>query len=511
MTYTVTPFLLAMLIGIAWQGLDIYLVNARNVGTLDVGPWRAKTASLARAVATAFGWLKRVLRRNPQLLAAAVLVAIALLTSDVHAGAGVVLAVVPPVGKDAGAWASEIIEAADSSGIQEADVERIRADAHAWMKVALAPVERIDAECRAEGRATLRADEQRTTDRAYKEIGKVQMAVANLMYRAAEAKSNRAALSGRIQADPDAAGSSRAFRSIFPAMSEYKAYSSGNDAAGGILVQAEAGPFFDRLRPDSVILQAGPRVELTESDSLDIPFLNASTTAYRVGENADITDTSATFAKPRIPVRKYAAYSIGSTEWFMDAAHGPRQIVEMDHRAQLAAKLDLDMLQGAAGGIVGLRNKGTDTALAAAGATPTLSNILDAIYRMEANNAKPGALFMHPRTWNTIRKIQDLQNRYQLAPDPSQTAEKRLFNIPVFLSSQISITETSSNSANTDCSYIVLADMRYVVVVRRQEVTVLYDPFTYSKTDRIAVRTTARFGMDVIFAAAIEVLSGVRP
>ena len=129
---------------------------------------------------------------------------------------------------------------------------------------------------------------------------------------------------------------------------------------------------------------------------------------------------------------------------------------------------------------------------------------------MEANNAKPNAMFMHPRTWNSLRKAQDSQDRYQLQPDPSQTADRRLFNISVFLSSQVSITEDSSNGANHDCSYIVLADMRYVVVGLRQQMTVLIDPYTYSKTDRIAVRSTARAGMGVVFQAAVEVLTGVR-
>ena len=153
-----------------------------------------------------------------------------------------------------------------------------------------------------------------------------------------------------------------------------------------------------------------------------------------------------------------------------------RQIIEEDHRQQLAARLDKDMLEGIGAGstIMGLRSYGTATSLAAAGATPTLANVVDSLYRMEANNGKPSAIFMHPRTWNSLRKIVDGQSRYQLQPDPTQESRTRLFGLPVFLSSQMSIAETSSNAANTDCSYIVIADMSRMVVARRTEVVVLY-------------------------------------
>jgi hypothetical protein len=51
------------------------------------------------------------------------------------------------------------------------------------------------------------------------------------------------------------------------------------------------------------------------------------------------------------------------------------------------------------------------------GATPTLNNVADAIDRMEKNNAKPSVIFAHPRTWNTITKLLDLQDRPMLQPD----------------------------------------------------------------------------------------------
>jgi HK97 family phage major capsid protein len=401
-------------------------------------------------------------------------------------------------------WGQELIDRAESG---HSDISVLREEFGRWSVAKQDELRRITETAKAADRDLL-ADEQRRFNAIAKDIGLVGVAIGTQLALDAEAKRNRERVFGR--ADDHGAQTEREWKSIFPSMGEYKSQQTSTDPSGGYLVTADAGPFFDRLRPDSVILQAGPRIELCESDALEVPILTGSTTVQRTSENGDITASSVTFGKGRIPMVKYATYTIGSSEWFADAAYGPRQIIEMDHRQQLAAKLDQEFLQGNGTALVGLRHSGTATSRGAAGNGPTFDSILDALYRMEANNAKPGAIFMHPRTWNTLRKSQDAQSRYQLAPDPTQSAERRLFNIPVYLSTQISITETSDNGANTDCSYIVVADMRYVVVARRSEVQILYDPFSYAQSDRIALRSTTRWGLGVIHAAAVEVLTGVR-
>jgi HK97 family phage major capsid protein len=118
-------------------------------------------------------------------------------------------------------------------------------------------------------------------------------------------------------------------------------------------------------------------------------------------------------------------------------------------------------------------------------------------------------MFMHPRTWNTLRKLQDGQQRYQLQPDPTAEARRSLFGVPVFLSSQISITETVGGSS--DCSYIIVADMSRVVVVERSSIVVLYDPYSLSATDQVAVNTISRWGFGVLDDEAVEIIAGVRP
>ena len=124
------------------------------------------------------------------------------------------------------------------------------------------------------------------------------------------------------------------------------------------------------------------------------------------------------------------------------------------------------MLEGTgAGQLLGLRRQSgvnVTTLGSPNGAAPTLDDVADAIYRMENSNAKPSVIFAHPRSWNTLKKLQDLQDRYQLQPNPTADARRSLFGVPVALSSQISITETAGS--HSDTSYLLFVDMGRVVV-----------------------------------------------
>jgi HK97 family phage major capsid protein len=214
--------------------------------------------------------------------------------------------------------------------------------------------------------------------------------------------------------------------------------------------------------------------------------------------------------------RSVAVRSLGSEEWFSDTGVEGRRILQMDQERQLAAKLDSEFLQGSGAGsspILGLRNISgiTQTEVASGsgnGGAPSLTDVINAIDRLERDNAKPSAIFMAPRTWASFKKLDDLQERYQLQPDPTQDAARRLFGIPVFVSSQISITETQGNQ--NDCSFVIVADMSQVCVGVRTQNAVIYNPFSYASAGQIEVITTSRVAFNVLATEAIEIVKGVR-
>lgn len=300
-----------------------------------------------------------------------------------------------------------------------------------------------------------------------------------------------------------------------PGAREFKAQAISTDPGGGYIVpEQNADLFFDRLRPQSVVLAAGPLRYQMKTDREVIPGINTSVVAYNPGEAGTITDSSIVFQTVALQSRKYASRSIGSAEWFSDANPDARRLVQQDHERQLASALDRDMLQGDGTGnkLLGFRHVpgATVTTLGGgSGAVITLDDVLAAIGRMEAANAKPSAIFCHPRDWTNLREEKDAANgRYQLTPDPSGEAPRRLFGVPVFVSSQISTTESPGGG---DSSSVFLVDMSRVVVGVRSLMSVLFDPFSRSSTDQIVINTTTRWAMAVIDTAAVQVIAGCQP
>lgn len=99
-THTVVPFLVAMFAAVAGMPTNVFQICRRNVGTLEVEPWRNRsTAAIARAISAASSWMIRLMQlRSPALCAAIIL---ALLVADLnashHLAIGVMTASVVPV------------------------------------------------------------------------------------------------------------------------------------------------------------------------------------------------------------------------------------------------------------------------------------------------------------------------------------------------------------------------------------------------------------------------------
>jgi len=237
---------------------------------------------------------------------------------------------------------------------------------------------------------------------------------------------------------------------------------------------------------------------------------------YAVAENGSFTESSPTFERVRLSPSKFAVLSRGSIEYFEDAGVEGRRILQDDMTRQLAAKYDKEMLEGVGAGsspIVGIRNISgiTKTPVASSvgnGGLPSLNDILDAIDRIERDNGNPSAIYMHPRSWATFRKLDDLQDRLQLTPNPSEEAAKRLFGLPVYTSSQIGITETLGSS--NDCSYVIVADATQIVAGIRTDTAILYDPYSYASSGQVQIVAHSRLALNVLATEGTEVITGVR-
>ena len=78
----------------------------------------------------------------------------------------------------------------------------------------------------------------------------------------------------------------------------------------------------------------------------------------------------------------------------------------------------------------------------------------------------------------------------------------------MYLSSQISITETKG--ANSDCSYMLVADMGQVVVGMRQQAAVLMDPYSLAANGQVRVITAVRVAFNLLATEGVQVIKNVR-
>jgi HK97 family phage major capsid protein len=302
---------------------------------------------------------------------------------------------------------------------------------------------------------------------------------------------------------------------VMPTLREYRehearALSEGTASAGGYLVPDQyVNSWFDMLRASSVVLSAGPVIIEATSDTVRIPRVSAGTTVGMVAENAAITPADPTFAEVSLTPKKAAAFTLCSNEALEDSSPSVREVLARDHIAQLGIYLDSQFLgvagTGAGNNMRGLKNF-TGATSTSAGAL-NLDDIADALGRLEVSNAAGSrlAIFMAPRDWAHLRKLKDTSNKFLLSPDPTQDSVKRLFGIPVYISSQI----PTNLGGGTNESWIVVADMNQVAIAQRKAITVEYSTQYAFNADQTAVRTLARYDIAPINVAGVEVLTAV--
>lgn len=98
-TFTILPFMVLLLVGLAPQALPIYQVNAWNVGTVAIDPWRSKASAAGQAVASSLGWVGRLFQSRAVWLGLALFLAV--LVTQGSPEPGTLLAIVPVAGLSA--------------------------------------------------------------------------------------------------------------------------------------------------------------------------------------------------------------------------------------------------------------------------------------------------------------------------------------------------------------------------------------------------------------------------
>ncbi|MGH4020338.1 MAG: phage major capsid protein [Pseudonocardiaceae bacterium] len=298
-------------------------------------------------------------------------------------------------------------------------------------------------------------------------------------------------------------------------------------AAGAAFTPEEAAAWFlTHLTPQSVGLASGFRQIQTHADTLSIPRLQTDATANWTAEGAEITPSDPTADTLTAVPRKLAALSYVSNEVLDDSNPEIGDMIGESLARSMSLKLDLGFFEGTgtAPEIRGLKNTASiqTVSMGANGAALTnLDPIADALGMLREQDAVGSAIVMHPRTWRALTKLKEqtsgnnkpLLAEHSMSPAGQVGGGARgdsvgsIYDVPVYISSQLSVTETQGTSNAASSIYVYEAQR--VIAVMRLDGTVEVDPSPKFSADQTAVRGKLRADMVVPYPEAVVRVLGV--
>ena len=196
-----------------------------------------------------------------------------------------------------------------------------------------------------------------------------------------------------------------------------KVLTEATSTAGGFLVAPEySQQLIELLQAKSVVRQLGPQILPINSDTINIPRITDGSTAYWKAENTTITESQLTFGELKLVLKGLTALVRASNFLIADASPAIDAIIRNDMITKLGLAEDLAFLFGIGGDQpLGLYNDPDVASVILGtpnGATPTVDNLYDAMYAIDAANGSYTAWVMNPRTKNTLRKLKDANGQY---------------------------------------------------------------------------------------------------
>lgn len=301
---------------------------------------------------------------------------------------------------------------------------------------------------------------------------------------------------------------------------ELKALTGGGVTGGGAFTPTDyQTAFFDLLAANSVALESGLSVITTDRGEVIIPRLTADPAASWTAEGAAITPSDPTADQVTATPRKLAALTVMSNEVIADANPSVLDVVGQQLARALGLRLDLGVFEGSgtAPEVRGLKNTtGVQTVSMGAngGAVTSLDPFADAIGLLEQSNARATAVAMHPRTWQALLKLKEETGSVkpllqESAGAGTQGVARSIYGVPVFLTSQLSTTETQGTAVNASSAYVF--ESTRVVLVRREDVSVELDRSRLFNSDQSELRAIVRADVVVPTPAAVVRIVGIIP
>jgi HK97 family phage major capsid protein len=355
----------------------------------------------------------------------------------------------------------------------------------------------------------LNAAESREFDRIDAEMRRL----TNLIDRTESMRDPSGGLRGDGLAGAQRASGADEFATMFA--DQFRAIGTGS---AGAPTQLDYQGLWDRLAPHSVALQTGPTVVETDRTTISLPHLLSDMASGWVAESAAITAADPTLENIQVTPSKAAALTVVSRELADDSDPAILEIVSNKLMRSIGLTVDLGFFEGtgASNQPRGLKNTSgitndVTTMTTNGSAFASLDPLLTAIGTLEQKNVDMSkvAIVMHGRSHAELLKLKDSQNRPLSVNilDGGKGYQSSVDGIPIYISNQISTTETQGSSNVASSVYVFDASQVLFVRAHSMRVEMSYDAFFGN--DQVAIRAISRVGVAVPNPLAVYRLAGV--
>jgi HK97 family phage major capsid protein len=271
----------------------------------------------------------------------------------------------------------------------------------------------------------------------------------------------------------------------------------GANTAGGFLKGTDhlAGSFVDALRAKSIIFDLGARRISGLNGDVQIPALNAKTTAYWVAENGAPTEGAPTVRQITMSPKTVGAYVDLSRRLMIQSDPSAEEIFRSDMVQQIATAIDTVAINGGGSneptGIlqtsgIGAVNMGDN------GSAPTWASVVNLIREVAIDNAEQGsrAFLTTPQAAAKLRSVAKVSgtDSKMIMDDKSE-----LFGYKVIATSLVPSNLTKGTGSSL--SAMIFGNFSDLIIGEWGSLDVLFDPYTGSSTG--AMRVTCFMDVDV--------------
>lgn len=281
-----------------------------------------------------------------------------------------------------------------------------------------------------------------------------------------------------------------------------------------LLSGSVAGDFLDSVRPATRVIEAGAQTFPMRAQDAHFPGWDTPLTASWRAEGSAFTAVTPPFRKVNLHAKSVGVEVVLTQEMLEDAdtnLPAVEVIVEAEIARAIGQGIDLAALVGSGVGseplgILFTPGVVTDSTLGANGAVPVdYDFLLEALGLVSAGNFDPNAVLYSARTTKTLSKLKTglTSDKTQLKiPEPLASVRRLITN-------QIANTYEKGSSGAV-CSLAFTGQWDQLVIGLRNELSVLFDPFSKSSTGEVKLTVWQRADVALLNKGAFIISDGIK-